>query len=667
MAPLQTIGPVKQRKKHIFHPHPLIAEWRTVRFGLKPTDRTQAASGFDFPTRLVGASTWLGTDGRPVTVYYDPATGADGLAAAQYTLAHIDALMAYNDAVFGVRGLGGGVIVAAVNGATDGTGGAYHYGCLLPGQVLEGRVIGGSKARYSGTAVEITTVGGVRLSVTPNHPVLTSRGFVAAGQLKEGDDLLQHVGESEFPGRADDEENTPALVEEAFDSFNAVSGSVAALEAPAVPLDFHGDAIRFKGEIQVVGSYCDLARHRIADRDEASEEALFARGGMQQATLARRRAAQQFILGGRSPASGPVGGIDLLEPGFRTHPLPIQEARFGSASRLDAGFAKPVNHRGGADAGFHGQLLRRFPGKVAAAKIAQVRRFHYDGPVYDFESPLGWILVNGICTSNCGFGAAGGDWYADVAHDARMTFGLVMAEVCESYMGLQAKGWNCGGSGGEGLSRFLAEIVSGGPNGSLGAFSSGASWDGTDWISRDQGTDQDYPSIGCAILYCWWMTFKGYTVQQITQAGEPNGTLATNYAALTGRPASQAFADFKAAVAAVGGPGGFQGDDPWNAPTPPFPLPAPQPTGPTAPTGPTSPTGPTVPTGPTTPTGPTAPPPPTGTVVVQRWNVNRTIPAGGVVQLPAFRTKTTLPRGGVLTLTLGASESPPGEDFTATE
>lgn len=178
----------------------------------------------------------------------------------------------------------------------------------------------------------------------------------------------------------------------------------------------------------------------------------------------------------------------------------------------------------------------------------------------------------------CAFNAdgAGSDWY-ECMGPADLVFGLVMAEVCESYMGLQGKKIDCGGSGGEGLSRFLAEIVSGGPGGALAAFASGSAWDGTDWISRDQGTDGDYPSIGCAILYCWWMTHLGYTVAQIVHAGEPDGTLASNYAALTGKPKAQAFADFKAAVAAAGGP---TGDNPWNAPTPPWqgvPVPTPVP------------------------------------------------------------------------------------------
>lgn len=171
---------------------------------------------------------------------------------------------------------------------------------------------------------------------------------------------------------------------------------------------------------------------------------------------------------------------------------------------------------------------------------------------------------------DCSF-SSGGDWYIDAATDPQECVGLAMAEISESYMGLQSKGWNCGGSGGEALSRFLAEIASGGPGGALAPYSSAASWDGSDWISKDQGTDGDYPSIGCGVLYLWWMVSQGYTVDQITQAGEPDGTLSTNYQNLTGKSATQAFCDFKAAAAGLGSPSSFQNDNPWNAATPPYP------------------------------------------------------------------------------------------------
>lgn len=249
---------------------------------------------------------------------------------------------------------------------------------------------------------------------------------------------------------------------------------------------------------------------------------------------------------------------------------------------------------------------------------------NYCDQVFGVKGKSGNVVIAPLSNNSDGTGGAyhygcsfnadgpGSDWYEDMAiGKPDEVFGLVMAEVCESYMGLQGKGWNCGGSGGEGLSRFLAEIVSGGASGAMVDYSAGPSWGGEDWISADQGTDGDYPSIGAAILYCWWMTKLGFTPAQIIQAGEPDGTLATNYATLTGKQANQAFVDFSNAVHAVGGPGNFQNDNPFGAATPPYPL------------GPTPPNPPVCPAGqhwdPATntcvPDGPPPPPPPPPTTM----------------------------------------------------
>ena len=57
-----------------------------------------------------------------------------------------------------------------------------------------------------------------------------------------------------------------------------------------------------------------------------------------------------------------------------------------------------------------------------------------------------------------------------------MTNGLIVAELTECFMGAQNQGWDCGGSNGETLSRFLAELESGGPAGALAAFATGPTW-----------------------------------------------------------------------------------------------------------------------------------------------------------------------------------------------
>jgi hypothetical protein len=114
-------------------------------------------------------------------------------------------------------------------------------------------------------------------------------------------------------------------------------------------------------------------------------------------------------------------------------------------------------------------------------------------------------------------------------------------------MGEQAKGWNCGGSNGEALSRLLAEELSGGPFGQLAAFASGPAWDHAgrpNWIDTTENTDQNYVSTGCGMVYLYWMkVVMGYSIPEIVNAA--GNTLAENYQALTG--SASAWADFHSA------------------------------------------------------------------------------------------------------------------------
>ena len=162
----------------------------------------------------------------------------------------------------------------------------------------------------------------------------------------------------------------------------------------------------------------------------------------------------------------------------------------------------------------------------------------------------------------CSF-KTGGDIYCDAAFgNPTLTNGLIAAELTESFMGAQDNGWDCGGSNGEALSRLLGELESGGPEGALAGFSTGPLWERSgrpDWIDATEPTDQDGASIGCGVVYLYWMISKGFAAAEIAKAGCPDGTLASNYTALTGR--SGAWADFSGAVGAL--PEAIASDDPW--------------------------------------------------------------------------------------------------------
>lgn len=96
-------------------------------------------------SRLVGTS----PSGR-VTVYVDPSLGARGVQNAQDLLNDADRVANANDAIFGTTGGAVDVIVFALGGATDGTGGADHGGCdYTTGNAIEVDASFGASNRVS--------------------------------------------------------------------------------------------------------------------------------------------------------------------------------------------------------------------------------------------------------------------------------------------------------------------------------------------------------------------------------------------------------------------------------------------------------------------------------------------------------------------------------------
>ncbi|HEX6823320.1 MAG TPA: hypothetical protein VF123_14775, partial [Candidatus Sulfotelmatobacter sp.] len=77
-----------------------------------------------------GTSHLVGTtpSGR-VTIYVDPSLGQQALKNAQDLLKDADRVVKANDGLFGTTGGPVSVILFALGGATDGTGGADHNGC----------------------------------------------------------------------------------------------------------------------------------------------------------------------------------------------------------------------------------------------------------------------------------------------------------------------------------------------------------------------------------------------------------------------------------------------------------------------------------------------------------------------------------------------------------
>src|SRR5581483_4461686 len=154
-----------------------------------------------------------------------------------------------------------------------------HPNCLIPGQeIVVPNLAGGSKAFYEGIVIELSTRGGRKLTVTPNHPVLAAfGGWQRAHLFHKGDYLVAHIDPDRMLYTVNPNNHArPAVVEKVFETLEMTGGMVART-MPASPEDFHGDARHFNGDIKIVNPNWKLRQSMDATLSQAIYNKLLSR------------------------------------------------------------------------------------------------------------------------------------------------------------------------------------------------------------------------------------------------------------------------------------------------------------------------------------------------------------------------------------------------------
>lgn len=282
-----------------------------------------------------------------------------------------------------------------------------EHKCILPGQKLQGSILAASKANYSGKSVKFTCFSGNTLAVTPNHPVLTLRGLVPAGCVQKGDHLLASVGECDFPVASDDKQYAPTVVEKVFCAIKELNPLGFSSELVS-SLDFHGDAKFFNSNVEVVRADCKLLSDRIADASERLSESGFVRTDAKQFDLpggcslhsgfetedSTSIVPASDIANANGPCCSLVGG----------EPRNLEFYRFGKISDVDLSALQSAANHAHIDAESMAKVLGGLSGFVSLDEIVNIEIDHYEGPVFDFQSHTGLIVVNQLIISNCMIG-----------------------------------------------------------------------------------------------------------------------------------------------------------------------------------------------------------------------------------------------------------------------
>lgn len=332
----------------------------------------------------------------------------------------------------------------------------FHANCVVGDTKVSGPDVKvGYRRYYEGEIVTLVTAGGHELTITPNHPVLTDRGWVNAGDLQEGDNLVSGTFGNGYLALRPGEDDAPPSIEDVVSALSVV-GATRVGGVPVSAKEFHGDG--GDSEVDIVardnlfGNVGDasvieppsqegfevgaraLSGEGLSRSSLGSVEALL-RGSLYSSESLSGLCATHFnlLFGDSLPAemrrllassdgeSGfsepPIddgaadaehlghlidalpGLVNLLEVGRGCDSLRADAPHFGE--RFDPPAAKGEAERLRVFAEYGGRLLERLGFMVEADRLVNKSVRQYAGHVYNLQTSEGWYSANSIITSNC--------------------------------------------------------------------------------------------------------------------------------------------------------------------------------------------------------------------------------------------------------------------------
>jgi len=338
----------------------------------------------------------------------------------------------------------------APNGGTP-----FHPRCVVGGTLITGpRPIVSFSRWYEGEVVVIRTSGGNELTVTPNHPILTPKGWVAAGLLNEGNQIIRYLGQQGMMKGVDpDYIDIPTLIEEIASSLGH-TGGVSSRSVPVAAEDFHGDG---KGsKVCVIRTNSLLGDDRNTLTSKPFSYSLFSFANIGAMMLNAKSAAAKLIKRMFFPPSGLVrsfnqsvaaglvkalpscfhrfrvifsnfnsklfqsslnscimdsegtGDIFLSFPGliaikdlFVTNRKRFKRMGFFRSAQRNSKLYKSSAERSFSNPEGFGKGLQAFAGQIALDTIIHVNRYTFAGHVYNLQTKYNWYACNTIITHNC--------------------------------------------------------------------------------------------------------------------------------------------------------------------------------------------------------------------------------------------------------------------------
>lgn len=276
-----------------------------------------------------------------------------------------------------------------------------HLNCVIGSTRIEAGIIAGAmRSTYTGPVVTIGTDGGRLVSLTENHPVLTSHGWKPAKLVEEGDQLICRPLDR-VAAINPDLHQAPSTAEETFGLLGHLD-AVSRCRVPAAPVDFHGDGVSLQGDVDIEYVNSQLLFNDQAVSAEDVSDALFCVADAELTRVHRLSPLDQSLLALHCAANGIVGSGHALAALVMGQMGPLEGLGFALAARRHPSFDEPLAHSAPCDTELLRDLVFAHAGAIQLDNVAVVKtETKHDLPVYDFSTLSGVYFADGILTHNC--------------------------------------------------------------------------------------------------------------------------------------------------------------------------------------------------------------------------------------------------------------------------
>ena len=276
-----------------------------------------------------------------------------------------------------------------------------HVNCVLGDtKVLADGAKVATKYNYSGEIVKLSTKNGRSIATTPNHILLTTRGWVLAKNITDSDQVIAYSDRVKpFMGNNTINGNIPTIAEQFITA--SKSDGVVTRKMPTTAKDFKGDGIENE-EIDVIFVDSLLSNKGNTSFDKLSAKLPFVSGTVQDDSLSGLSSLDQFLMGTLATSHGIVGGeCEALalrgSEGSHTSIHRLTSTTAYNARLLEA----KSNSSTTTPESFSNSFLAN-AGLIEFDDVIGVEVYSvHDTPVYDLETTSTLYTANGIVSSNC--------------------------------------------------------------------------------------------------------------------------------------------------------------------------------------------------------------------------------------------------------------------------